>query len=489
MQSNLDPAPLADVQKSSTSPLLATLVTSATLFYRDDIIWSWNGGMNNNTHAPPTGDSVYRIGSVSKVFPWLLALIAEQKGLIHMEDPITNTVPELQLIDGFHSADSGRQNKFTWRQLASHLAGMPREAPCRFVNCDYTTDEMLNKLKSTYLILPPQTRPSYSNLGFALLGRLLADKIFKAPYEGLIQQYILNPLGMSNTGFVPTSNTVPPVTNSPFIDMKWSGPAGQMFSSANDLAKLSLALNHAGRSNFLFSNPWNPFASIGMLKRQQLDSPWKLLGIPDSSIRQTFFPTFLNPDGSTGFSTPWEYSKIGKYYLRNKAGFLDNYSSTITMIPELQLGMTVTSNYPIGAADVVSDALSIFIPPFESILDRLQQMPPTPFNSSKYTGTYISPEAGNAETVIMKGFLSDHIGIVRLLGGLSSIPLVAASFAPNDPAILQVYVPEANLPCMGQELSAWGYATVHFQFDSHGNVLSFTLPTSGFYGITFNKIA
>ncbi len=85
---------------------------------------------------------------------------------------------------------------------------------------------MLGLLQNQSLILPPYTLPSYSNLGFALLGNLLAESIFNNTFANFstvwkrwflhcfcndfsfFQSAILEPLGMSNTGFVFTPDVV-----------------------------------------------------------------------------------------------------------------------------------------------------------------------------------------------------------------------------------------------------------------------------------------
>ena len=80
------------------------------------------------------------------------------------------------------------------------MAGLPRECPCFLEGCNVTTDVVLARLKSISLIYPPDTTPSYSNLGFALIGRLLESDASET-YEELVQNYILQVLNMTNSGF------------------------------------------------------------------------------------------------------------------------------------------------------------------------------------------------------------------------------------------------------------------------------------------------
>lgn len=478
------------------------VAASVSITYKDKIIFTWNGGQDNRTQLKPTADSPYRIGSLSKIFPWLLVLVAESKGLISVDDPVRKTVPDFNMIDGFHSADSGYQTSITWRQIASQLSGVPREAPCPFAACAYTTEEMLARLQKVHLILPPETRPSYSNLGFGLLGRVVAERILKSPsFEQACEDLILKPLGMANTTWFPPFNIVPPVpSNRPYTDMGWTGPAGNAVSTVNDIARLAIFFNQAASPKYTFPNMprwlFPPVSGSAHQQRRSTENKAPLknrpsslgladndvtpLGIRGEAIRRTFSPSFVNFDG-TGFGTPWEITQTGVHLIRNKAGNIDGYAADMALIPELQLSFNVITNLASDGAKWATDNLEYFVPRFESILTSYQPIPAGPNNSSLYAG-YYEP----ATTILnVLGVLS----IVELNGRRTSIPLVPATFAPYDPTLLQFYIPEytATMTCMLNEETALAYSVVQFKFDQNGNVLSFSLPGNG-YGLEFVKV-
>jgi CubicO group peptidase (beta-lactamase class C family) len=100
-------------------------------------------------------------------------------------------------------------------------------------------------VSSTSYILPPDQRPSYSNLGYALIGNTLAEKVVSPPvkFDAWVADHISAPLGLQGTGFYPTvaqqkqfaTGYAAPNVPVPPLDLGWAGPAGQMFSSVGDL--------------------------------------------------------------------------------------------------------------------------------------------------------------------------------------------------------------------------------------------------------------
>ena len=180
------------------------------------------------------------------------------------------------------------------------------------------------------------------------------------------------------------------------------------------------------------------------------------------------FPSFVNGDGS-GYGMPWEMYPVGQYLVRNKGGNLQGYSSNIAIVPELQLGMTITTNLATDASIWATHNLAQFIPEFERLLDPLQSMPPTPNNVSRYVGSY------EPSTEISVNFFG-YLAITKLKGLNADIPLVTSMAEPNNPEILQIYVPQAGLPCMSYEFAALAYEYVEFSLDHKGVAASFKIP-------------
>ena len=173
---------------------------SGVIQYRGVSVLKINSGVIDiKTLQSPTSSTVYGIGSVSKVFPVLQMFMLKKSGIIKsLDDEISD------YASGFSMPNPYGSSQPTLRQLASQLGGLPREAPCdKLMFCQNISNaEMLNRLKSTPLISAPNSYPSYSNLAFSLLARVLTE--YAQPnttYEEWVTSNILEPLGMKNTGF------------------------------------------------------------------------------------------------------------------------------------------------------------------------------------------------------------------------------------------------------------------------------------------------
>jgi CubicO group peptidase (beta-lactamase class C family) len=264
------PSPLPDKIESAIAAVerrLAGLIDEeampglvASITYRDTDLWSSGFGVTKKgaPQATPDKDTLYRIASVSKIFVVLMVYQMYDRGLVRsLDDPLNEFCPSFHINNRFTSSSED----ITLRQVMTSMSGLPREAPCGQpeepeVNlCPHDTATILERLGQQYTILPPWTQPSYSNLGFALLGRCLVPHFFpETSYEDYIQENILRPLGMSATGFNYSHTSVgdhlatgyeSDGSEEPLYDIGWWGPASQMYSSASDLNKLA---------KFLYSN-------------------------------------------------------------------------------------------------------------------------------------------------------------------------------------------------------------------------------------------
>ena len=159
------------------------------------------------SRGAPTAHTGFRIGSVTKSFTALLALmLRDSKQLRSLDDDIMEYLPEgFSVINPFET-----NQRITIRQLMSHMSGLPREVPCEntFVTgCNVSYEEIYRNLASLELIYPPGQQPAYSNLGFALLGRIV-ENITNEKWEDYIKKKIFDPLGMTTSGNTFTSEDI-----------------------------------------------------------------------------------------------------------------------------------------------------------------------------------------------------------------------------------------------------------------------------------------
>lgn len=212
-----------------------------------------HGGMDLKSGLPVDGDSVFEIGSVTKVFTSILLADAVRRGEVTLSDPVSKHLP----ADVKVPERAGQQ--ITLRDLAMHVSALPR-LPNNFAPkdrgnpyADYSVKELYDFLSGYELPRDIGSRYEYSNLGAGLLGHVLARRA-GTDYESLVRSRILQPLGMKSTAIVLDDgmkrrlaaghNTErEPVPN---WDLPTVAGAGALRSTVNDmLAFLSAQLGHA----------------------------------------------------------------------------------------------------------------------------------------------------------------------------------------------------------------------------------------------------
>jgi CubicO group peptidase (beta-lactamase class C family) len=156
------------------------------------------GSAGEGTTRAPDADTVFEIGSVSKVFTSALLADMVRRGEVSLDDPVAKLLPSSVRLP----TKDGRE--ITLQSLATHTSALPRMpgnfAPKDAGNpyADYTVEQMYQVLGSLQLTRAIGETYEYSNLGAGLLGHALAAKLGK-PYEASVTERILRPLGMKDT--------------------------------------------------------------------------------------------------------------------------------------------------------------------------------------------------------------------------------------------------------------------------------------------------
>ena len=143
-------------------------------------------------------NSVFEIGSITKVFTATLLADLVERGVLKLDDPIERFLPKEVKVP----THGGKT--ITFENLATHRSGLPRlptnHAPEDMANpyADYTSERLYAFLSNHTLSRDIGSKYEYSNLGAGLLGHILARQAGKT-YEQLIIERICDPLGMKNT--------------------------------------------------------------------------------------------------------------------------------------------------------------------------------------------------------------------------------------------------------------------------------------------------
>ncbi|MFY9727788.1 MAG: serine hydrolase [Bryobacteraceae bacterium] len=200
------------------------------------------GKLAKDDARPLNGDTVFEIGSITKVFTALLLADMAQHGEVKLDDPISKYLPE-----GV-KAPQRDGKEITLAELATHTSGLPRlpnnMSPKDFANpyADYSAEKLYAFLSSYQLPRDPGEKWEYSNLATGLLGQLLALRAGR-DYETLVATRIAAPLGMASTRITLTPEmkarmaagynaSLEPAKN---WDFEALAGAGALRSTANDL--------------------------------------------------------------------------------------------------------------------------------------------------------------------------------------------------------------------------------------------------------------
>jgi CubicO group peptidase (beta-lactamase class C family) len=321
-----------DVQRQSVGVVVGTIGPNG----RNIIAHGSFGGLDPR---PVDGDTIFEIGSVTKVFTALLLADMAARGEVALADPVAKYLP-------MNVAVPERGGKaITLADLATNTSGLPRMPdnfePTDETNpyADYTIDEMYAFVSGYKLPRDIGAEYEYSNLGSALLGQALAGRAGKH-YAALVQERIAGPLAMRST----TIELTPPLNRRmatghnemleivPNWDLPAFAGAGALRSSANDLLELlQLTLN----------KDRTPLATAlaGTLATR------RAIGEQETSAALGWFVT-----KSSNGEIAWQDGGTG------------GYSAFIGFHPGLRTAVVVLSNANTGVSDIGLHLLNSEIP-------------------------------------------------------------------------------------------------------------------------------
>jgi CubicO group peptidase (beta-lactamase class C family) len=219
----------ARVQRDGRAPSLVAGVV------RDGgLAWSAGRGAVDEPHT----DVQYRLGSISKTVTAVAVLRLRDEGRLHLDDPLDRHVPDTPLGDR------------SVGQLLSHLAGASAESPGGW--WERVPGGSLEDLAlgAEDVVLGEARRFHYSNLGFGLLGELVA-RLRGRSWDDAVTGEVLLPLGMTRTTPRPSGRAAQGFAVHPWADVVLPEPehhagvmaaAGQLWATLADLARFAAFL-------------------------------------------------------------------------------------------------------------------------------------------------------------------------------------------------------------------------------------------------------
>ena len=193
-------AQLAEIDSLAAAAYAKNPVGSVTVgvVSGKELIWTKSyGDSDMEKHLQADKDTVYRIGSITKMFTAVMLEQLVDAGKVHLSDPVEKYFPEVNTVQGRYSGAP-----ITFIQLATHTSGWGREPDDtdKYVKGPVADWEktLIAALPHVHYVFEPGTRFSYSNIGYGTLGAALA-RAAGQPYLEYVPAHIFEPLGMTHS--------------------------------------------------------------------------------------------------------------------------------------------------------------------------------------------------------------------------------------------------------------------------------------------------
>ncbi|MCA6364440.1 MAG: beta-lactamase family protein [Bacteroidetes bacterium] len=299
---------------------------SIALVDNQEIIWSEGFGYadaQNQIKATP--ETVYRVGSVSKLFTATSIMQLKERNQLHLDSALQTYIPEFSIKSRFSSTQA-----VTPRLLLTHHSGLPSDIMHNFMSKQpEPASAIIGYLKKEYLAAPPGQIFSYSNAGYSLLG-VLTERLSKEDFSAYTQKNIFEPLEMKHSSFKMNDQIKPLFSKGYKGSKEFDEPhfrdvaAGQLYSNVLDLANFMKMTFNNGKYN-----SHQIISAASLLEMQTKQNTGASLDL-NFSIGLCWF---LN-------SASWEYAGGNAEH----AGDTFIYHSQFATLPKHKIGVIVLDN-------------------------------------------------------------------------------------------------------------------------------------------------
>jgi CubicO group peptidase (beta-lactamase class C family) len=149
------------------------------------------GVLSRSTGVEATTESVFQIGSITKLWTSTLVMQLVDEGLVDLDATVRSYLPE------FAISDEGAAAQITVRQLLTHTSGFEGDIFTDTGRGDDAVEKYLGELHDVPQLFPPGELWSYNNAGFVVLGRLV-ELLRGKPYDVCLRERLVAPLGLTH---------------------------------------------------------------------------------------------------------------------------------------------------------------------------------------------------------------------------------------------------------------------------------------------------
>jgi CubicO group peptidase (beta-lactamase class C family) len=295
---------------------------------------------------PVTSQSLYRVASMSKSFTAMAILKLRDEGKLNLDDPAYLYIPELKNVK-YPTLDAPA---ITIRHLLTHGAGFPEDNPWgdrQLADNDKDLMEFIGKQIS--FSNPPGIAYEYSNLGFALLGKIVS-KVSRMRYQDYIKKNIWEPLGMKTSTYEYGDVAPDELAHGyRWLNEKWNeeqllhdtkdgswGAMGAMISSIDEFANyMAFHLSAWPPSNAKDDGP------IKRSSVREMHHPWRFNGL---NLNYTYPGGRVCPIVTAYcYGLGWTRDCEGRVYISHSGG-LPGFGSQWRIMPDYGIGVVAFAN-------------------------------------------------------------------------------------------------------------------------------------------------
>ena len=321
---------------------------SAGVVFGGQLAWSAAVGfadLANGRDAAP--DALYDVASITKTFTGTAVLRLHDAGSLHLDDPATRWLPELRdVISPFGPIDA-----ITIRQMLSHESGLAAEPPGtdwavpRYEGIAARTLARASKIAVT---LPPNTAHQYSDLAYQLLGEIIT-RASGIPCPEYLSTQILEPLGMSQTGYPPFAP-----------DLRERQAGGYDWHALSDFLDPAPDMPPVWAEGGLWSCVEDLARWISFQLDAYQDHPTQETVLKAASRRRMHTPRYLAGDSWTeAWGISWFARRQADVTWIGHSGGVPGFTSTICFDPISQVGAIVLTNGMTGGVTIGAELAAV----------------------------------------------------------------------------------------------------------------------------------
>jgi CubicO group peptidase (beta-lactamase class C family) len=346
--------------------------TVAGVVVDGELAWAFGDGFADvEAGVVPDVRTPFRIASITKTFTATAIAQLHEAGALSFDDPLVRHLAELKAArDPF-----GPIEDVTLRSVLMHRSGLTSEPPLQ----DWTLrrfpsiEDTLRAADRIEVVVRPGTADKYSNLGFQLLGEVIA-RVSGEPYRGYLSERIVAALGLADTGFEDPPGAATGYDRHPFADVP------------NVSRGRTKATDAEG-------GLWSTVADLARWLRFQMQGDPAILG--DETLAEVLRPGAISgPAWTAGQGLGWYHDRRGERVYVGHSGGTPGASARVAFSPADSVGVVVLANGPAAVTDLAFEL-------GDRVVDARRTRPvsgaavaatPVPAALGEYLGMYAWPE-------------------------------------------------------------------------------------------------